>query len=111
MNHYKQNDRLQRLTNFTGSNGAAIVFTERKSVFITDSRYKLQSELEIDSSLFDLMDSEKPVDIADVVSERFVRKDERQEVVIDGSLFSIRAAESIEAKLTSLGIPFRFNSD
>ena len=48
MRHYTDNDRLQRLTNFTGSNGAVIVFTDKKPVFITNSRYKLQSQMEVD---------------------------------------------------------------
>ena len=60
----KEKDRLYQLTNFTGSNGMAIVFSPkvmdpktnqpRKPIFITDNRYKLQSSLEIDKSLFDI---------------------------------------------------------
>ncbi len=46
----KNKDRLFKLTNFTGSNGMAIVFAQsvldqddnpRKPIFITDSRYKI----------------------------------------------------------------------
>lgn len=46
----RERDRLYKLTNFTGSNGMAIVFAQtvldaednpRKPIFITDSRYKL----------------------------------------------------------------------
>ena len=37
----KDRDRLFKLTNFTGSNGLAIVFSKAKPIFITDNRYKL----------------------------------------------------------------------
>ena len=40
----RQEDRLYKLTNFTGSNGLAVIFADpndKKSLFITDSRYKL----------------------------------------------------------------------
>ncbi len=54
----KDKDRLYKLTNFTGSNGLAIVFQsqQKKPVFITDSRYKLQAKLEIDQELFEIQD-------------------------------------------------------
>ena len=60
----KEKDRLYKLTNFTGSNGLAIVFSNsvvdpatlkgKRPVFITDSRYKLQSANEIDQELFEI---------------------------------------------------------
>ena len=109
MRHYTDNDRLQRLTNFTGSNGAVIVFTDKKPVFITNSRYKLQSQMEVDQNLFELIDPEKPEEIPKLIADRFQKKEEREEVVIDGALFSIRQAESIKEKLESLGIPLTVN--
>ena len=61
----KEKDKLYKLTNFTGSNGMVIVYadgvmnddekkSQRKPLFITDSRYKLQASLELDKDLFDI---------------------------------------------------------
>ena len=60
----KEKDKLYNLTNFTGSNGMVIVYadgvmnddkkSQRKPLFITDSRYKLQASLELDKDLFDI---------------------------------------------------------
>ena len=43
-----QNKRLQWLTNFSGSNGIALI-SKKKRFFFTDGRYILQAKKEIDS--------------------------------------------------------------
>ena len=43
-----QNKRLQWLTNFSGSNGIALI-SKKKKFFFTDGRYILQAKKEIDS--------------------------------------------------------------
>ncbi len=54
-----QYQRLKYITGFTGSNGFAVVL-KNKAAFFTDSRYTLQSKLEIDKKQFVTFDlSEK----------------------------------------------------
>ncbi len=48
----ENNNRLRYITNFTGSNGFVIILLDQKSLFFTDSRYSLQSNLELDSNNF-----------------------------------------------------------
>lgn len=63
LNEYSHENanRLEVLTNFSGSNGIAILKKEGKSAFFTDGRYKLQASKELDLTEFDIFDvSELP---------------------------------------------------
>lgn len=66
----------------------ALILPEGKSVFMTDSRYKLQSQKEVDSNHFEIMDPSKQIDLDQVIASKI--KNPELEVAIDGSLFSIR---------------------
>jgi Xaa-Pro aminopeptidase len=46
--------RLEYITGFTGSNGIAIIFSNRKNLFFTDGRYITQANLELDKEMFDI---------------------------------------------------------
>lgn len=46
--------RLQRICNFTGSSGIAVIEKSGKSAFFTDGRYKVQASLELNLDDFDL---------------------------------------------------------
>ena len=49
----KSKDSLLKLSGFTGSNGFAIVRTcDKKSVFVTDSRYEISVKHEVDHEVF-----------------------------------------------------------
>jgi Xaa-Pro aminopeptidase len=48
--------RLKHITNFSGSNGLAIIYQNSKSLFFTDGRYLEQSKYELDQSIFDIFD-------------------------------------------------------
>lgn len=49
-------ERLSWLTDFTGSAGNALIFTEgRKSVLFVDGRYTLQAAKEVDTTIFDIV--------------------------------------------------------
>ncbi|MCC2647107.1 MAG: aminopeptidase, partial [Rickettsiaceae bacterium] len=50
--------RLQYITNFSGSNGIAIIF-KKKAVLLTDGRYLTQAEHELDLKEFDIVDITK----------------------------------------------------
>ena len=65
--------------------------------------------MEVDQTQFELIDPEKPEDIPKLIADRFFKKEEREDVVIDGALFSIRQAEGIKEKLESFGIPLSVN--
>lgn len=47
--------RLKYITNFSGSNGIAII-CQNKSLFFTDGRYLEQSKHELDQNIFDIFD-------------------------------------------------------
>ncbi|MBF8246380.1 MAG: M24 family metallopeptidase [Rickettsia sp.] len=49
-------NRLKIITNFSGSNGIAIIFTQQKSLFFTDGRYLLQAQKELDKQYFEIHD-------------------------------------------------------
>lgn len=54
--------RLEWVSNFTGSNGMAVISTQGKSGFFTDGRYILQSEKEVSKEEFEIYDfSDKSV--------------------------------------------------
>lgn len=57
LNEYvpEYNNRLKFITNFTGSNGIAVVSKNNKNIFFTDGRYLSQSRQQIDSS-FEIKD-------------------------------------------------------
>lgn len=50
-----KNSYLKYFTNFTGSNGIAIIM-EKRGVFFTDARYTIQAAQELDSSVFVVKD-------------------------------------------------------
>ena len=51
----KSKDNLFKLSGFTGSSGFAIIRScDKKSVFVTDSRYEIAVKKEIDHEVFDV---------------------------------------------------------
>ncbi|MCM2345019.1 MAG: aminopeptidase P family N-terminal domain-containing protein, partial [Alphaproteobacteria bacterium] len=48
-------ERLQWLTGFTGSAGAAVVLTDR-AMAVSDSRYRVQIKKQVDANLFEIVE-------------------------------------------------------
>lgn len=57
--------RLQFVTGFTGSNGEACITTE-SAAFWTDSRYHVQAEQQLDTSVWTIMKEGKPT-VPDII--------------------------------------------
>ena len=95
----EQNKRLQWLTNFTGSNGIALI-SKKKNFFFTDGRYILQAKKEIDSTF----------EIIDLQSENllsFLRHNiKNKKILIDYRIFNIHFISELRriAKLNSIKI-------
>ncbi|CDW73923.1 x-pro aminopeptidase [Stylonychia lemnae] len=105
----KDQDRLYKLTNFTGSNGLAIVFQNRKPIFMTDNRYKLQSQQEINPDEFEIMDPSLSTEISEILTENKSSDQPYASVYIDGSLFPLSFTERIKKQLLKSGIKFEIN--
>ena len=84
-----QNRRLQWLTNFTGSNGIALI-SEKKKIFFTDGRYILQAKKEIDSKF----------EIIDLKNESFFsylqRNIKNKKILIDFRIFNIQFVKELK---------------
>ena len=112
----KDKDKVYKLTKFTGSNGMVVVYadgvvqedgiTQRKPLFITDSRYKLQSSLEVDKNLFDIQDPDQTIPLTDLLAETLSEEDT---VALDGSIFPIKTCQALREKLTPKKIKLKIN--
>ncbi len=84
-----QNRRLQWLTNFTGSNGIALI-SEKKKIFFTDGRYILQAKKEIDPKF----------EIIDLKNESFFsylqRNIKNKKILIDFRIFNIQFVKELK---------------
>ncbi len=84
LNEYtpNRNMRLKYITNFSGSNGLALI-SESKKFFFTDGRYLLQAEKEIDKD-FEI------VDIGLIDFFTFLKKKiQKKQLLVDFRIFSI----------------------
>ena len=94
-----QNKRLQWLTNFTGSNGIALI-SKKKNFFFTDGRYILQAKKEIDSRF----------EIIDLQTENFFsflqHNIKNKKILIDYRIFNIQFIKELKkvAELNSIKI-------
>ena len=94
-----QNKRLQWLTNFTGTNGIALI-SKKKNIFFTDGRYILQAKKEIDSNF----------EIIDLQSENFFsflqHNIKNKKMLIDYRIFDIQFIKKLKkvAELNSIKI-------
>ena len=94
-----QNKRLQWLTNFSGSNGIALI-SKKKIFFFTDGRYILQAKKEIDSKF----------EIIDLQNENFFsflqHNIKNKKILIDYRIFNIRFIKELKriAKFNSIRI-------
>ena len=94
-----QNKRLQWLTNFTGSNGIALI-SKKKSLFFTDGRYTLQAKKELDSKF----------EIIDLQNEDFfsflLHNIKNKKMLIDFRIFNIQFIKELKriSELNSIKI-------
>lgn len=101
-------DRLFKISNFTGSNGTAIIFADRKPIFITDNRYKIQAQMELDQSLFEIMDPEKPKPLSQILIES-LQNTKGGKVAVDGILYPMKSIETLQSKLKERNIAVDVN--
>ncbi len=93
------NNRLKRITGFTGSNGFAIIAKE-KAAFFTDGRYTLQAKIEVSEDEFELHDMSDKGEI-EWLTENLKTK---SKVGYDPALFTISAIRKFEEKLAEKNI-------
>ena len=94
-----QNKRLQWLTNFSGSNGIALI-SKKENFFFTDGRYILQAKKEIDSKF-------KIIDIQNESFFSFLQKNiKHKTMLIDYRIFNIKFVKELKriAELNSIKI-------
>jgi len=94
-----QNKRLQWLTNFSGSNGIALI-SKKKKFFFTDGRYILQAKKEIDSKF-------KIIDLQSESFFLFFQKNiQHKTILIDYRIFNIKFVKELKriAELNSVKI-------
>ena len=84
-----QNKRLLWLTNFTGSNGIALI-SKKKNIFFTDGRYILQAKKEIDSK-FEIIDLQKETFFSYLQSNIKNKK-----ILIDFRIFNINFVKKLK---------------
>lgn len=60
-------------TGFTGSNGIAIISPDKKCVFLTDSRYTLQAQKQIDNNYFHVQMLTRE-NVKNIISDKFAGK-------------------------------------
>ena len=84
-----QNRRLQWLTNFSGSNGIALI-SKKKNIFFTDGRYILQAKKEIDSK-FEIIDLQKETFFSYLQSNIKNKK-----ILIDFRIFNINFVKKLK---------------
>ena len=84
-----QNNRLQWLTNFSGSNGIALI-SKKENFFFTDGRYILQAKKEIDSKF-------KIIDIQNESFFSFLQKNiKHKTMLIDYRIFNIKFVKELK---------------
>ena len=88
--------RLFNLTNFSGSSGALLILSDKKPIFMTDSRYKLQSQREVDSSVFEIIDPDQAKGIMEVLKENTQDEDT---ILVEGTYFPFQFVESLKKEL------------
>ena len=78
----KAQDRLRSITGFTGSSGYIVVNSgeSEKSLFVTDSRYELQANMQVDSAQFEIKTDARPL--------LSTLEQLQGSIVLDGRLFS-----------------------
>ena len=84
LNEYvpEYNMRLKWLTNFSGSNGMALI-SKKKKIFFTDGRYTLQAEKEL-QRIFEIQDLSK-ISVQNFVSKNLKKK----KIIVDTKIFSM----------------------
>ena len=96
-------ERLKYITNFSGSAGHAIIFTnsEVKSVLFSDGRYELQLKKEVDPKYFDcLIGGFKDTCL-------FLKKNEKNKnIAIDPWLLTLKQYELLKSLLKGSKIKF-----
>ena len=73
--------RLKWLTNFSGSNGIALI-SKKKKFFFTDGRYTLQAEKEL-PKIFEVQDLSK-ISVSNFISKNLKKK----KIIVDTKIFS-----------------------
>ena len=83
LNEYvpEYNMRLRWLTNFSGSNGIALI-SKKKKFFFTDGRYTLQAEKEL-PKIFEVQDLSK-ISVSNFISKNLKKK----KIIVDTKIFS-----------------------
>ena len=83
LNEYvpEYNMRLRWLTNFSGSNGIALI-SKKKKIFFTDGRYTLQAEKEL-PKIFEIQDLSK-ISVSNFISKNLKKK----KIIVDTKIFS-----------------------
>ena len=99
----------QWISGFTGSAGT-VVITETEAGLWTDSRYFLQAAEQLQGTGIDLYKEKLPETptIADFLKSRLSKGDA---VGIDGQVFSVSAAKTLQEKLSSCGILLKSIAD
>lgn len=95
----ERNERLQWLTNFTGSAGMAIVLKESAAIFI-DGRYTVQVKQQVDASLYQYLSLTDTPQISWLVSQLSAGA----KVGIDARLHSLNWYLAAKAELERAGI-------
>ncbi|MFQ5428119.1 MAG: M24 family metallopeptidase [Thermodesulfobacteriota bacterium] len=92
-------DNIRYLTGFTGSS-AYLIFSEKKSMLLTDSRYASQAREEVKKNGFSVKIYKK--DIFSVIAGEVKKLSLRGPVGIDGGALSYNAATKLKAALKPL---------
>ncbi|QYJ85386.1 aminopeptidase P family protein [Shewanella mesophila] len=95
----ERNERLQWLTNFTGSAGMAIVLKESAAIFI-DGRYTVQVKQQVDASLYQYLSLTDTPQISWLVSQLSAGA----KVGIDARLHSLNWYQATKTELERAGI-------
>ena len=95
----ERNERLQWLTNFTGSAGMAIVLKESAAIFI-DGRYTVQVKQQVDASLYQYLSLTDTPQIPWLISQLSAGA----KVGIDARLHSLNWYQAAKAELERSGI-------
>lgn len=90
------------LSGFTGSAGALVVTMDKAFVW-ADSRYWLQAAAQLEGTVVSVMEEGKP-DVPEIIDYLCSVLPAGATVGIDGMLFSIDAAEAMEARLKARGL-------
>lgn len=92
-------ERLAWLTGFTGSSGAAIVLADTAMV-MTDGRYTIQIQTQVDSSLFEICDMSN-ITLGDWLASH---AQAGQVIGFDPKLHTKKQIDTLRDKISSLGI-------